>query len=171
MAKAGKTCFLHRPCISRQELAPWSRNMKMPKMLHVTRFSEAAMTGENYGTCFGELAQRNHKQGPRMAAAATTTTTTTTTRTTTTITTTTIQNISLQQRRDGYPRALHISETVIEGKAWCVGLRPWLPEYRLHVFGLGLRVVPLEQIEYGSGYVVIRSPYTPYSIYLRNPIP
>ena len=28
--------------------------------------------------------------------------------------------------------------------------------------------VPLKSIEYGFGYIVIRSPYNPYSIYLRG---
>ena len=28
-------------------------------------------------------------------------------------------------------------------------------------------IVPLKWIEYGFGYIIIRSPYTPYSIYLR----
>ena len=31
-------------------------------------------------------------------------------------------------------------------------------------------IVPLKCIEYGSGYVIIRSPYTPYSIYFRGTI-
>ena len=29
-------------------------------------------------------------------------------------------------------------------------------------------IVPLKYIEYGFGYIIIRSPYTPYSIYLRG---
>ena len=29
-------------------------------------------------------------------------------------------------------------------------------------------IVPLRWIEYGSGYVVTRSPYTPYSVYVRG---
>ena len=29
-------------------------------------------------------------------------------------------------------------------------------------------IVPLKQTEYGFGYIIIRSPYTPYSIYLRG---
>ena len=29
-------------------------------------------------------------------------------------------------------------------------------------------IAPLKQIEYGFGYVIIRCPYTPYSIYLRG---
>ena len=28
-------------------------------------------------------------------------------------------------------------------------------------------IVPLKQIEYGFGYIIIRSPYTPFSIYLN----
>ena len=28
-------------------------------------------------------------------------------------------------------------------------------------------IVPLKQMEYGFGYVIIRSPYIPYSVYLR----
>ena len=28
--------------------------------------------------------------------------------------------------------------------------------------------VPLKSIEYGFGYIIIRSPYTPYSTYLRG---
>ena len=31
-------------------------------------------------------------------------------------------------------------------------------------------IVPLKKIEYGFGYIIIRSPYTPYSIYLRRTI-
>ena len=31
-------------------------------------------------------------------------------------------------------------------------------------------IVPLERIEYGFGYIIIRSPYTPYSIYLSGTI-
>ena len=31
-------------------------------------------------------------------------------------------------------------------------------------------IVPLKSIEYGFGYVLIRPPYTPYSIYLRGTI-
>ena len=31
-------------------------------------------------------------------------------------------------------------------------------------------VVPLKQIEHGFGYVIIRSPYTPYSIYLSGTV-
>ena len=31
-------------------------------------------------------------------------------------------------------------------------------------------IAPLKQIEYGFGYVIIRCPYTPYSIYLRRTI-
>ena len=31
-------------------------------------------------------------------------------------------------------------------------------------------IVPLKKIEYGFGYTIIRSPYTPYSIYLRGTI-
>ena len=31
-------------------------------------------------------------------------------------------------------------------------------------------IVPLKWIEYGFGYVIIRPPYTPYSIYLRGTI-
>ena len=31
-------------------------------------------------------------------------------------------------------------------------------------------IVPLKYIEYGSGYIIIRSPYTPHSIYLRGTI-
>ena len=30
-------------------------------------------------------------------------------------------------------------------------------------------MVPLKQIEYGIGYIIIRSHYTPDSIYLRGP--
>ena len=35
--------------------------------------------------------------------------------------------------------------------------------------GLGC-VVPLKYIEYGFGYILIRSSYTPYSIYLRGTV-
>ena len=31
-------------------------------------------------------------------------------------------------------------------------------------------IIPLKQIEYGFGYVLISSPYTPYSIYFRGTI-
>ena len=31
-------------------------------------------------------------------------------------------------------------------------------------------IVPLKQIESGFGYIIIRSPYTPYSTYLRGTI-
>ena len=31
-------------------------------------------------------------------------------------------------------------------------------------------IVPLKQIEYGFGYIIIRSSYTPYSIYLRETV-
>ena len=31
-------------------------------------------------------------------------------------------------------------------------------------------IVPLKYIEYGFGYIIIRSPCTPYSIYLRGTI-
>ena len=31
-------------------------------------------------------------------------------------------------------------------------------------------VVPLKRIEYGFGYIIVRSPYIPYSIYLRGTI-
>ena len=33
---------------------------------------------------------------------------------------------------------------------------------------MGEIIVPLKEIEYGFGYIVIRSPYTPHSIYLRG---
>ena len=36
--------------------------------------------------------------------------------------------------------------------------------------GQSLRIVPLKEIEYGFGYAVTRSPYTPYSIYLTGTI-
>ena len=40
--------------------------------------------------------------------------------------------------------------------------------YHIRVY---IRVrVPLKQIEFGLGYNIIRSPYTPYSIYLRGTI-
>ena len=29
-------------------------------------------------------------------------------------------------------------------------------------------IAPLKQLEHGFGYIMIRSPYTPYSIYLRG---
>ena len=31
-------------------------------------------------------------------------------------------------------------------------------------------IVPLKQIEYGFGHIITRSPYTPYSIYLRGTV-
>ena len=31
-------------------------------------------------------------------------------------------------------------------------------------------IVPLKYIEYGFGYIIIRSPYTPYSVYLGGTI-
>ena len=31
-------------------------------------------------------------------------------------------------------------------------------------------IVSLKKIEYAFGYIIIRSPYTPYSIYLRKTI-
>ena len=31
-------------------------------------------------------------------------------------------------------------------------------------------IIPLEQIEYGFGLIIIRSPYTPYSMNLRGTI-
>ena len=37
------------------------------------------------------------------------------------------------------------------------------------MYGLGF-IVPMMWIEYGFGYMIIRSPYTPYSIYLRGTI-
>ena len=35
--------------------------------------------------------------------------------------------------------------------------------------GLGL-LIPVERIEYGFGYVILRSPCTPYAIYSRGTI-
>ena len=32
-------------------------------------------------------------------------------------------------------------------------------------------IVPFKEIEYGFGYIIIRSPCTPYSIYIRRTIP
>ena len=42
----------------------------------------------------------------------------------------------------------------------------------LRVLGLGLpmSIVPLKKIEYGFGHIMIRSSFTPYSIYLRGTI-
>ena len=37
-------------------------------------------------------------------------------------------------------------------------------------FGRGRAMVPLKLIEYGFGHIIIRYPYTPYSIYLRGTI-
>ena len=46
------------------------------------------------------------------------------------------------------------------------GMRGLLSTYTRY---LGIRV-PLKEIEYGFGYITIRSPHTPYSTYLRGTI-
>ena len=38
-------------------------------------------------------------------------------------------------------------------------------------FTLNNPLVPLKYTEYGFGYSIIRSPYTPYSVYLRGGYP
>ena len=49
----------------------------------------------------------------------------------------------------------------MDGLLWGSELRLWA-SYRV--------VVPFNQIEYGFGHIVIRSPYTPYSVYLKGTI-
>ena len=42
--------------------------------------------------------------------------------------------------------------------------------FRGFIQGVSGCIVPLKSIEYGFGYMIIRSPYTPYSIYFRGTI-
>ena len=45
-----------------------------------------------------------------------------------------------------------------------------IPEARVGGWECLSFIVPLKSIEYGFGYIIIRSPYTLYSIYLRGTI-
>ena len=49
-------------------------------------------------------------------------------------------------------------------------LRSCLRVLVLYLLDFQESIVPLNQIEYGFGYIIIRSPYFPYSIYLRGTI-
>ena len=52
----------------------------------------------------------------------------------------------------------------------CCAIKPATPSTKPEPLNPLRLMVPLKQIEFGFGYILIRSPYTPYSIYLRGTI-
>ena len=60
-----------------------------------------------------------------------------------------------------------VPEGVQESRRTCLSVRLFWGYIRLAVCRV---IVPLKYIEYGFGYITIRSPYTPYSIELRGTI-